>query len=203
MQTASVRLPKGHHCKMPYLWLLHYCFYIQSLNMYEQWKYLTRTGTRLSLTGYLKQLSGKWFPPEVDGLRLLSSALSNGHKCYHDTHDQHLNILLAKATFYHFETKQILLPLLDVGESRWRSRIPAACWECGWVEVESCILGLTLHTPPEGWVREKKFCITFDTNFSRYLPRELIIDGSRKCRMGAFCTIAQLQKLQVKCQKKA
>ena len=86
-------------------------------------------GTRLSLTGYLKQLSGKWnFPPEVDGLRLLSSAaLSNGYKCYHATHDQHLNILLAKATFYNFETKQSLLPLLDVGESRFRSRIQAAC----------------------------------------------------------------------------
>ena len=79
-------------------------------------------------------MSGKWnFPPEVDGLRLLSSAaLSNGYKCYHATHDQHLNILLAKATFYHFETKQSLLPLLDVGESRFRSRIQAACWSV-WV----------------------------------------------------------------------
>ena len=48
------------------------------------------------------------------------------------------------------------------------------------------------HTPPEGWVRAKKFCITFDTNFGRYLPRGTIIDGSRKCRMGAFCTIAKI-----------
>ena len=48
------------------------------------------------------------------------------------------------------------------------------------------------HTPPEGWVRAKKFCITFDTNFGRYLPRGTIIDGSWKCRMGAFCTIAKI-----------
>ena len=34
--------------------------------------------------------------------------------------------------------------------------------------------------------------ITFDTNFDRYLPRGTIIDGSRKCRMGAFCTIAKI-----------
>ena len=50
----------------------------------------------------------------------------------------------------------------------------------------------TVHTPPEGWVRAKKICITFDTNFSRYLPRGTIIDGSWKCRMGAFCTIAKI-----------
>ena len=34
--------------------------------------------------------------------------------------------------------------------------------------------------------------ITFDTNFGRYLPRGTIIDGSWKCRMGAFCTIAKI-----------
>ena len=51
---------------------------------------------------------------------------------------------------------------------------------------------LISHTPPEGWVRAKKFCITFETNFSRYLPRGTIIDGSWKCRMGAFCTIAKI-----------
>ena len=34
--------------------------------------------------------------------------------------------------------------------------------------------------------------ITFDTNFGRYLPRGTIIDGSRKCRIGAFCTIAKI-----------
>ena len=38
----------------------------------------------------------------------------------------------------------------------------------------------------------EKFCITFDTNFGRYLPRGTIIDGSRKCRIGAFCTIAKI-----------
>ena len=48
------------------------------------------------------------------------------------------------------------------------------------------------HTPPEGSVRAKKFFITFDTNFERYLPRGTIIDGSRKCRIGAFCTIAKI-----------
>ena len=47
------------------------------------------------------------------------------------------------------------------------------------------------HTPPEGLVRAKKFFITFDTNFERYLPRGTIIDGSRKCRIGAFCKIAK------------
>ena len=47
------------------------------------------------------------------------------------------------------------------------------------------------HTPPEEWVRAKNFCITFDTNFGRYLPRGTIIDGSQKCRMGAFCTISK------------
>ena len=50
----------------------------------------------------------------------------------------------------------------------------------------------TVHTPPEGSVRAKKKYITFDTNFGRYLPRGTIIDGSRKCRMGAFCTIAKI-----------
>ena len=48
------------------------------------------------------------------------------------------------------------------------------------------------HTPPEGWVRAKKCYITFDTNFGRYLPRGTIIDGSRKCRIRAFCTIAKI-----------
>ena len=36
--------------------------------------------------------------------------------------------------------------------------------------------------------------ITFDTNFGRYLPRGTIIDGSRKCRMGAFGTIAKISR---------
>ena len=49
-----------------------------------------------------------------------------------------------------------------------------------------------VHTPPEGSVRAKKFFITFDTNFERYLPRGTIIDGSRKCRIGAFCTNAKI-----------
>ena len=48
------------------------------------------------------------------------------------------------------------------------------------------------HTPPEGSVRAKKKYINFETNFERYLPRGTIIDGSQKCRMGAFCTIAQI-----------
>merc|ERR1712218_307120 len=48
------------------------------------------------------------------------------------------------------------------------------------------------HTPPEGSVRAKKKYITFDTNFGLYLPRGTMIDGSRKCRMGAFCTIAKI-----------
>ena len=48
------------------------------------------------------------------------------------------------------------------------------------------------HTPPEGWVRAKKKYITFDTNFGRYLPRGTIIDGSLKCRIRAFCTIAKI-----------
>ena len=47
------------------------------------------------------------------------------------------------------------------------------------------------HTPPEGGVRTKKCYITFDTIFGRYLPRGTLIDGSQKCRMGAFCTIAK------------
>ena len=51
---------------------------------------------------------------------------------------------------------------------------------------------LPSHTPPEGGVRTKKCYITFDTIFGRYLPRGTIIDGSRKCRMGAFCTIAKI-----------
>ena len=50
---------------------------------------------------------------------------------------------------------------------------------------------ISSHTPPEGGVRTKKCYITFDTIFGRYLPRGTIIDGSRKCRMGAFCTIAK------------
>ena len=48
------------------------------------------------------------------------------------------------------------------------------------------------HTPPEEWVRAKKFFITFDTNFGRYLARGTIIDGSLKCRIRAFCTIAKI-----------
>ena len=48
-----------------------------------------------------------------------------------------------------------------------------------------------IHTPPEVGVRVRKFFITFDTIFGRYLPRGTIIDGSQKCRMGAFCTIAK------------
>ena len=55
------------------------------------------------------------------------------------------------------------------------------------------------HTPPEGSVRAKKIFITFDTNFGCYLPRGTIIEGSRKCRIGAFCTIA---KISVEMQKK-
>ena len=47
------------------------------------------------------------------------------------------------------------------------------------------------HTPPEVGVRARKFFITFDTNFGRYLPRGSIICGSQKCRIGAFCTIAK------------
>ena len=47
------------------------------------------------------------------------------------------------------------------------------------------------HTSPDGWVRAKKMYITFDTNFGPYLPRGTIIDGSLKCRIGAFCTIAK------------
>ena len=60
------------------------------------------------------------------------------------------------------------------------------------VATRGICLTETVHTPPEGWVRAKIFCITFDTNFSCYLPRGTIIDGSRKCRMGAFCTIAKI-----------
>ena len=41
-------------------------------------------------------------------------------------------------------------------------------------------------------VRAKKKYITFDTNFGHYLPRGTMIDGSRKCRMGAFCTIEKI-----------
>ena len=47
------------------------------------------------------------------------------------------------------------------------------------------------HTPPEVGVRARKFFITFDINFGRYLPRGTIIYGSRKCRIGASCTIAK------------
>ena len=61
-----------------------------------------------------------------------------------------------------------------------------------WLFAEQLIIVFRKHTPPEEWVRAKKFCITFDTNFSRYLPRGTIIDGSRKCRIGAFCTIAKI-----------
>ena len=49
-----------------------------------------------------------------------------------------------------------------------------------------------VHTPPEGWVRAKKKYITFDTNFGCYLPRGTINNGSRKCRIRAFCTIAKI-----------
>ena len=55
-----------------------------------------------------------------------------------------------------------------------------------------CPIVTTRHTPPEGSVRAKKKYITFDTNFGPYLPRGTKIDGSRKCRMGAFCTIAKI-----------
>ena len=58
--------------------------------------------------------------------------------------------------------------------------------------MQQQLLPLALHTPPEGSVRAKKKYITFDTNFGRYLPRGTMIDGSRKCRMGAFCTIAKI-----------
>ena len=47
------------------------------------------------------------------------------------------------------------------------------------------------HTPPEVWVRAKKNFITFDTNFGHYLPRGTKIDGSQKCRLGAFFTSAK------------
>ena len=60
-----------------------------------------------------------------------------------------------------------------------------------WVDLEWVLRKLTYHTPPEGGVRTKKFCITFDTIFGRYLPRGTKICVSRKCRMGAFCTIAK------------
>ena len=33
--------------------------------------------------------------------------------------------------------------------------------------------------------------ITFYIIFGSYLPRGTLIDGSQKCRMGAFCTIAK------------
>ena len=52
-------------------------------------------------------------------------------------------------------------------------------------------INISAHTPPEGGVRTKKCYITFDTIFGRYLPRGTLIDGSQKCRMGAFCTIAK------------
>ena len=48
-----------------------------------------------------------------------------------------------------------------------------------------------VHTPPEGGVRTKKCYINFDTNFGCYLPRGTKIFGSRKCRIGAICTIAK------------
>ena len=48
------------------------------------------------------------------------------------------------------------------------------------------------HERLKGWVRAKKMFITSDTNFGCYLPRGKIIDGSRKCRIGAFCTIAKI-----------
>ena len=39
--------------------------------------------------------------------------------------------------------------------------------------------------------KDEKSYITFDTIVGRYLPRGTLTDGSRKCRMGAFCTIAK------------
>ena len=51
-------------------------------------------------------------------------------------------------------------------------------WRVGYID----------HTPPEVGVRVRKFFITF----GRYLPRGTIIYGSRKCRIGAFCTIAKI-----------
>ena len=58
-------------------------------------------------------------------------------------------------------------------------------------ELPMEILIHTSHTPPEGGVRTKKCYITFDTICGRYLPRGTLIDGSQKCRMGAFSTIAK------------
>ena len=67
----------------------------------------------------------------------------------------------------------------DLGRPLGYPGVPG-CWQIN--EVAD-------HTPPEGGVRTKKCYITFDTIFGRYLPRGTIIDGSQKCRMGAFCTI--------------
>ena len=50
---------------------------------------------------------------------------------------------------------------------------------------------MSAHTPPEGRVRAEKILITFDTIFWSYLPRGKKFWGSRKCGMGAFCTIAK------------
>ena len=44
------------------------------------------------------------------------------------------------------------------------------------------------HSP---WRRCKDEKITFDTIFGCYLPRGTIIDGSQKCRIGAFWPIAK------------
>ena len=61
---------------------------------------------------------------------------------------------------------------------------------------------LTPQTPPEGWVRAKKILITFDTNFWSYLPRGTKFGGSRKCGIGAFCTIAKKSdEIWKKCSK--
>ena len=71
-------------------------------------------------------------------------------------------------------------------------------------DTKICVLGRLLgHTPREGGVRTKKFCITFDTIFGRYLPRhqeEQKLVGPGNVGWGLF---AKLQKFQVKCRKKA
>ena len=59
------------------------------------------------------------------------------------------------------------------------------------------------HTPPEGWVRAKKFFITSNTTFWSYLPRGTKFGVSRKCGIGAFCTIAKNSgEIWKKCPKK-
>ena len=70
-------------------------------------------------------------------------------------------------------------------------KVPAYLY-CLQMNIPAAVCGrCSAHTPPEGGVRTKKCYITFDTIFGRYLPRGTLIDGSQKCRMGAFCTIAK------------